>query len=211
MPGRAVAPPASQPVVLKIGGSLLESGRLPVILSIIAGAAVPVAIVPGGGPFADAVRDQHVKLGFGMGTAHRMAMLAMQQMAEIIAEHDPCFQIAETLDAIDDFVEAGDIPIWAPWRLISQDDEVPADWTVTSDALSARLAEMLDGAPLVLLKSVDVAAGVDAEALSREGVVDPHFPVIVKRAKLRWRVLGPSEDETLACLLLGGEMDFAQT
>lgn len=189
------------PLVLKVGGSLAESGRLGKILSMVAKATVPVVVVPGGGPFADVVREQHDKLGYGMATAHRMAMLGMQQMAEVIAEHDACFRITETLEAIEEAIQNGDIAVWAPLLLMSRDAEIRADWTTTSDSLAARLAELLGGAPLVLLKSVDVAEAADAEALAHDGVVDAFFPVLVRRARLRWRVIGPAGDGRLAALL----------
>ncbi len=46
-----------KPLVVKIGGSLEKSGRLGSVLSLIARATRPVVIVPGGGIFADAVRE----------------------------------------------------------------------------------------------------------------------------------------------------------
>ena len=78
---------------------------------------------------------------------------------------------------------------------------IPANWTITSDGLAARLAELLGGAPLVLLKSIDVASNQSAADLAREGVVDEAFPGIAARAALDWRIFGPSDDAAFAALL----------
>lgn len=202
---------ATPPLVVKIGGSLAESGRLKSILGQIADAVVPVVVVPGGGPFADVVRDQYEKMRYGMSTAHRMAMLGMQQMAEVIAEHDTCFQIADSLEAITEISHSGDIPVWAPLRIIATDDEVPADWTATSDTLAVRLAELLGDAPLALLKAVDVDPAADPETLARDGVVDAFFPKIVLRSKLRWRIFGPADERALTAVLAGADIGNAKS
>ena len=70
-----------KPLVVKIGGSLVETGRLREILAIVARAQRPTVIVPGGGPFADAVRNAQAEFGFSDEAAHRMAILAMHQTA----------------------------------------------------------------------------------------------------------------------------------
>ena len=57
-----------------------------------AGAAAPgarIVLVPGGGPFADAVRDADRTLGLGSDTAHWMAILAMDQYAHLLRARIP--------------------------------------------------------------------------------------------------------------------------
>ena len=70
-------------IVVKLGGSLSQSDALIKCLNSIeqryAGSAV--VIVPGGGAFADQVRMAQQHWQFNDETAHRMAILAMQQMA----------------------------------------------------------------------------------------------------------------------------------
>ena len=67
------------PIVVKLGGSLAESGRLPSILDIMGRARIPVVIVPGGGAFAVAVRHAQAAFHFPDAVAHQMALLAMHQ------------------------------------------------------------------------------------------------------------------------------------
>jgi hypothetical protein len=73
--------------VVKIGGGLLaHDGCLDRVLSTIADVAADdsVLIVPGGGPFADAVRDQDRRVGLSDDAAHWMAVLGMDQYAHLI-------------------------------------------------------------------------------------------------------------------------------
>jgi aspartokinase-like uncharacterized kinase len=175
---------------------------MPEVLSLIAAARVPVVIVPGGGPFADSIRALQPSMNFSEAIAHRLAMLAMHQMAELVAAQHERFEIAESLDEISDALGRGKVPVWVPLRMISGDDAVPAVWSATSDSLAARLAELLGGR-LVLLKSVDVDAAVGLDALARRGVVDAVIPSIVARGGLSWSIFGPSGDARLKAVLAG--------
>ncbi|MBN9352513.1 MAG: uridylate kinase [Hyphomicrobium denitrificans] len=190
------------PLVVKVGGSLAETGRMPAALSLIAAARVPVVVVPGGGPFADSIRALQPTMKFGEALAHRLAMLAMHQMAELIVVQNDRFSVVQSLAEISDAVRDGKVPVWAPLRMIAGDAAVPAGWTATSDTLAARLAELL-GAPLVLLKSVDVEEGASLDDLAACGVVDPVMPSVVARGSLSWSIFGPSDDALFRALLAG--------
>lgn len=189
------------PLVLKLGGSLAESGRLRAVLSLVERARRPVVVVPGGGPFADAVRDAQAGLGFSDAAAHHMALLAMHQMAAAMTGLAPRLIAADTRLAMVHAWRGRRIPVWLPARLCARDKRIPRDWSITSDGLAARLAERLGGAEVALLKSCPVPRGASPETLVRTGIVDPAFPVIVERASLAWHVLGPGESATLAALI----------
>lgn len=189
------------PVVLKLGGSLAESGRLRRLLALVSRARRPVAIVPGGGAFADAVRKTQKKLGFSDAAAHDMAILAMHQMADAMIDLEPRLLGAESLIGITRAWHRRRIPVWLPASLCADDRRIPRDWSITSDGLAARLAERLGNVELVLVKSRNVRRSLCAKTLARQGIVDPVFPTIVERADLSWRVLGPKDDAVLCELL----------
>lgn len=189
-------------LVLKVGGSLAETGRMPAVVQMIAATRVPVVIVPGGGPFADSIRALQPTMKFDDALAHRLAMLAMQQMGESIVAQNERFTAAHSLTEISDACRDGKVPVWAPLRMIVNDAAVPAGWSATSDSLAARLAELL-GARLILLKSVDVASGANIDDLATRGVVDPILPSIVARGGLSWSIFGPSDDARLRSILEG--------
>jgi 5-(aminomethyl)-3-furanmethanol phosphate kinase len=187
--------------VIKLGGSLAESGRLASIVEIVTAARIPVAVVPGGGTFADAVRVAQADLGFNDAVAHHLAILAMHQTAHMLAGLHARFVPVETMAAIKRVLADGRIPVWLPWKLSARDTTIPADWSVTSDGLAARLAERLGRAPVVLMKSCTVPPGAALDRLALAEAVDPTFVAIVERAKLFWRVLGAGDEDELARLL----------
>jgi aspartokinase-like uncharacterized kinase len=191
-----------RPLVAKVGGSLAETGRLASVLTIITNAKVPVVIVPGGGPFADAIRSLQPAMGYDDALAHRLAMLAMRQMAEFMLAQQKRLRIVETLEEISSAFRQSQVPVWTPLRMISSDVSIAAGWEATSDSLAARLAELLD-TRLLLLKSVDVDKSESIDALAGRGVVDSLLPSIVARGCLSWSIFGPSDDALLRATLNG--------
>jgi 5-(aminomethyl)-3-furanmethanol phosphate kinase len=177
-----------------------ESGRLASIVPIVAATRASVIVVPGGGTFADAVRIAQAELGFDDAVAHHMAILAMHQTAHMLAGLEARLAPVETLPAIRRTLTEGRIPVWLPWKLSERDTTIPADWSVTSDGLAARLAERLGRASVVLIKSCKVPDGATLQRLALE-TVDPTFVEIVERAGLSWRVLGAGDEDKLAALL----------
>jgi aspartokinase-like uncharacterized kinase len=188
---------AALPLVVKVGGSLAETGRLKQVLPILAASRRPIVIVPGGGAFADKVRDLQNAIRFDDASAHRLAMLGMHQMAEIYFTMQERLAPADSLEGFARVAAAGLVPVWLPLQMCQHDGDIPQDWTITSDGLAARLAERLSGAPLVLLKSLPVDGAATAEDLARDGIIDKAFPAIAKRSGIRWRILGPADDAVL--------------
>lgn len=142
-------------IVVKVGGSLAAiDGALRR-----AGAAIALAaeqralvVIPGGGPFADAVRafaDRHPLSDFA---AHWMAILGMDQLAFALAEQIPGAQVVDDLHGVQRAQAAGWIPVLAPSRWLRAADELPHRWEVTSDSLAAYLAMLLGAERLVLIK-----------------------------------------------------------
>lgn len=197
------------PVVVKLGGSLIEGAdqdsgeRVRAILGIIQSARLPVVVVPGGGPFADEVRAAQRRLGLSDAAAHRMALLAMHQTGEALLDLGrSLYRLfpAADLKLIDGALAAGPVPVWLPQNAVELDD-VPQDWSATSDGLAAWLAWRIAARRIVLVKPKPVAAGATPEQLAASGVVDPFFARVVREKELAWSVVGPGEEATLAALL----------
>src|SRR5258705_11959872 len=88
------------PTVIKLGGSFAFSADLRDWIAAIAGCAGRAVIVPGGGPFADAVRAAQVRMGFDDRAAHRMGLLAMEQYGCAIKSLHEGLSLAVSLDFI---------------------------------------------------------------------------------------------------------------
>lgn len=195
---RVKVPP---PIIVKLGGSLAENDRVGGALDIVARAMRRIVLVPGGGPFADTVRRAQADHQFSDEAAHRMAILAMHQMAELLMDLQPRLKGADSVASMRAIWRNGEIPVWLPHKMCEDDNEIPADWSITSDGLAARLAERMRCSNVVLVKSCNAPPGASAFDLARDGIVDQVFPAIVGRARIDWLVLGPGEEVALAELL----------
>ncbi|WP_020185168.1 hypothetical protein [Methylopila sp. 73B] len=171
---RASAP---SPIV-KLGGSLLAAPTLRAALD--ACAAARAFVVPGGGPFADAVRRAQSEVGFDDRAAHGMAILAMEQTALALASLRPALRLRAEADEVVTAVRDGQGGLWAPSRMALGAD-VPASWDVTSDSLALWLALTLGAKRLVLVKSAPAAAGAGPRGWVEAGLVDPYFPTLAVR------------------------------
>lgn len=158
--------------VVKLGGSLHDAPALRRWLHNLATAQGPARlVVPGGGPFADTVRELQPKLGFDDLAAHRMAILAMHQFGLALQALEPGLGLAET----DGELRAAAAAVWLPWRLAGG-AAVEASWNVTSDSLACWLATRLEAPMLILVKSAPVPHGtVAAAALVAAGLLDAAF------------------------------------
>nr|WP_205741588.1 aspartate kinase [Hansschlegelia quercus] len=160
----------TKPYVVKLGGSLLASPALDALLG--TAAAHGAIVVPGGGPFADAVRIAQAERGFGEAAAHAMAILAMEQTAFLLADRAPAFALCATREG---FANAAGRPtIWCP-AAMALDADLPRSWDVTSDSLALWLATALGAPGLVLVKSARVSGG-DPTLWAAAGLVDRTFP-----------------------------------
>lgn len=147
--------PRAGVTVLKVGGGLLGvAGALDSVCAAIGHAAIEhaIVVVPGGGPFADTVREFDRKVGLSPSAAHWMAHLAMDQYAEVLAERIPSGVVVEEPGAIQPAWNGGQVPVLAPSRWMRSADVLPHSWEVTSDSIAAFIAGALDATRLVLVK-----------------------------------------------------------
>jgi 5-(aminomethyl)-3-furanmethanol phosphate kinase len=198
---RAVAREA-RPVVLKLGGSVVRSPELPAWLDVIAASSRPIVVVPGGGALADEVRATQGRLGFGDGVAHRMALLAMDQLAWAVAALRPSFEVGDTEEALRGALAGGRVAVWAPYTLVAARHDIPHSWTVTSDSLALWLARRLEADCCVVIKSIKRERGkFSATQLARDGVVDEAFPAMFEGATFPVFLLGRGDQAALAASL----------
>lgn len=200
-------------MVVKVGGSLLEGGSLPSLLATLGELANVhrLVVVPGGGPFADAVRRACSRHDPGGTAAHWMAILAMDQHAHFLAGLLPAAKLTTSRLEIASVLAERLLPVLAPFRWLQAEDPLPHGWHVTSDSIAAWVAARLSARRLVLLKSVEGVAGADGDILPEAplraaascGIVDEHCERAVEPGLECW-VLSGQEPQRLAALLGGG-------
>jgi aspartokinase-like uncharacterized kinase len=169
--------------------------------------------VPGGGEFADAVREHDARFGLQPQTAHRMAILAMDQFGWALADLIPgaarCVEPAPPRD--------GGVSVLLPAALLAERDPLPASWAVTSDSIAAWVAGVAGAGRLVLLKPVaglyrtwppsgppTARLTVDELAALQPAGVDEHLPAVLRGAGVETWVIDGSEPARLAELLERG-------
>ncbi len=180
--------------VIKVGGALIEDPALfACVIDALESLAArrrdgpPLLVVPGGGPFADAVREVDWQLAAGDDAAHWMAILGMDQHAHLLAARIPAGALVESADEARLVHEAHRLPVLAPYRWLRARDPLPHSWSVTSDSIAAWIAIELGAAELLLIKPT--AGPADA-------VTDPYFHTVIEAGakagrNLRVEVTGP--------------------
>jgi dihydroneopterin aldolase len=190
--------------VVKLGGSLAFSDDLKPWLDALAGCAGHVVVVPGGGPFADAVRAAQPKMGFDDRAAHHMALLAMGQYGRALVGLREGLILVASVAAIDRAARDGRVPVWAPARMTLCAKDVPHSWDMTADSLAAWLAGKLGAERVLLVKQVDVS-GLQAHDLVARGIVDPLFPRFLAAAGAEASVAGAHDHAAAARAIRAGE------
>ncbi len=165
--------------VIKLGGSLLKNGTLPACLHAAAHYPGQIVLVPGGGVFADQVRSSQKQWHFDDLTAHRMAILAMQQMALLCHGIHSAFPL---LHGLRDLHAAARITIWSPELKELNDSTIAASWDITSDSLAVWLAEQLSATKLILVKSCDIQTHATLTDLQQQGIIDAGFSNLIQSA-----------------------------
>ena len=144
--------------VLKLGGAICrDAAALQLALDAISRLAKrrPLLIVPGGGAFADQVRRAQREEGFSDDAAHWMALLAMDQVAHLIADQLKGARLITRRGDVLAAHDAGTIPVLAPYAWMRAVDALPHSWDVTSDSIAAFIAGDLAARELILLKPVE--------------------------------------------------------
>ena len=155
-------------MVVKVGGGLLSAGGMAGLRRGCADVLElardrPVLVVPGGGPFADAVRAVDAQVGLPDEVAHVLALRAMDQLGVLLAPMLPGAELLRELVA----PRALGLLVVTP--AFEGRPDVPVSWEVTSDSLAVLAAGAIGAEEAILLKPVD------------GGAVDPYLPEAMRR------------------------------
>jgi hypothetical protein len=211
--------------VIKVGGSIAEN---PESLKRLCRELEQLSqehrflIVPGGGPFADLVRNVDKEFGLSDEIAHKMAILAMDQYGLLISDLMSQSITIKTLE------EAKRVPekvatIILPSSLMFHTDSLKHAWDVTSDSIAAHIAELLDVKKLILIKDVDglfthdpkkfpqakLILKITADELRSmkvETCVDGFLPDLIKRSQIECYIVNRSRPNRVRKILKDEEV-----
>lgn len=176
--------------VIKIGGGLTWVPQALDRVCLAVGQASrewPIVVVPGGGPFADGVREFDRRVGVSSDVAHWMAILAMDQYAHVLASRIPDAVLVEEPGCIREALGRPGAVVLAPSRWMRSADVLPRTWDVTSDSIAAFLAGALDARRLILIKPDSAPSNS----------VDPYFSMALP-AGMPYSILGWDRIEELS-------------
>lgn len=220
--------PAPPPrLVCKVGGSLLDGGRVPPLLAVLRRAApgLGTLLLAGGGRAADRVRAAWRRGRLGRSEAHWAAVRALDANALRLAggcgarlpvvtqtegprEGDVGRDVGAAAQG------RGGPAVLAPGPLLRAEDPLPHGWDVTSDSIAAWAADRSGADDLLLLKargrrgrpaaaSGSDGTGLPAASAAAEGLVDGHLPVLLRGGACRAWVLNGRHPDRLLSFLAG--------
>lgn len=207
--------------VLKIGGSLSRGIGLESVCRMICrlGTSYRLLVVPGGGVFADQVRIAYERFGLSETAAHSMALSAMDQYGYTLNHLiSNSILITDLLSAYQG-LSSGRVPILLPSASVLRDSCLPHSWSVTSDTISAWVAQSASCPRLVLLKDVEgllrndangkpTSEHIDAltvdQLFEHTGGVDEYLATFLSSVDLETWILSGMHPERLEELLERG-------
>lgn len=192
--------------VIKIGGSLQSSSSIVEVCDAISELSTiyDLVVVPGGGKFADLVRDFQNDYSLSDETAHLMALRAMElyglTLNELISELSLAKSLATASDGSTVFLPLKEV----------KDSELESSWRVTSDSISAWVCGELGCEKLVLIKRVDgirrskkLLSSIKVGELEEmeQSVVDPKLSEILKNYGISCWIVNGEYPERIGELL----------
>jgi 5-(aminomethyl)-3-furanmethanol phosphate kinase len=167
----------SRVCITKIGGSLLSSVDLPRRLrewlrdEMAEHSETHFVIIAGGGNLVEAVREIDRDSAIEVVAAHWICVDLMDVNCRLLSAMLPEIAVVDRFEQLKTCIEHPGATIFCPGHFLRQIEptcsgtKLTADWSVTSDSISARLAVVCEAADLVLLKSI-------APPLAQSGAIE---------------------------------------
>lgn len=194
--------------VIKLGGSVTHYESLVSWLKLVVRwGDGKVIIVPGGGMYADAVRDfQRMRSELAHGHindqhAHALAIYAMDQMARSLVAMVPELTLVRNPLEIAESGWQHRGLVWLPSEmalnpLLENEHTLCASWDVTSDSLAAWLAWQLEASHFLLVKSDDRLLEMNSlklDTLQSMGIVDQGLSKLLIQAQFQSWIVHQSQ------------------
>ncbi len=172
------------PIVVKLGGSLYNTPELSNWLQALAiySARQPIIIVPGGGPFADLVRDAQKQHALSDTTAHHMAIVAMKQFGILIMGLEPRCQLL-TSDR-----NLAPLSIWLPDDSILKQSTIEQSWNISSDSLALWLSGEVSAQQLLLVKCIEPPS-TSIKQLAEQNIIDNGFSDLFAKTAVTIKII----------------------
>lgn len=190
--------------VVKLGGSLNGNPLLAAWLELLVQlGGGRVALVCGGGRFADEVRRAQTQWRFSDLAAHNMALLAMAQSAHMALGLAPGLRPAHSDADVRRVLHGGHAALWLPFEGLRDAPDADTHWGRTSDTIALDLARRLAAERMVVVKSCAIEPAAELAALSASGILDRGFAERAADAGFPIQVMHCAELARMRSMLLG--------
>jgi aspartokinase-like uncharacterized kinase len=126
---------------------------------------------PGGGKFADVVREFDQQFALSCDISHRMAILGMEQFGLLLSNIIPDSCATYSLNEAKQLSESQTVPIFLPSRLMFREDSLENSWNVTSDSIATFIGSRLCVNKVILVTDVDGIFTKDPEKYSNAKLI----------------------------------------
>lgn len=156
-------------VIVKVGGSLaLQPEKLRILCVKLTELSHRrrLVVLPGGGEFADAVRNLDNRFHLSAQVSHRMAILGMDQYGLLLSDLLPGSRLVDNLEQVQEILNLGELPVFLPSAFLFSKDALEKSWDVTSDSIAIYLAGQLGLHKVILVTDVDGVYTCDPKKFS---------------------------------------------
>jgi len=173
------------PLIVKLGGSLYNTPELPHWLNVLADYSQQqsIIIVPGGGPFADHVRQAQSLYQFNDHAAHHMALIAMKQFGLLLAALEPRCQLFTS-----NMTTIPRLSVWLTDDSLLLETELKHSWDISSDSLALWLANKVTAQQLILIKCCTILSK-SIKQLALDSVIDTGFSTLFKQNPITTKII----------------------
>lgn len=194
--------------IVKVGGSLFSCAEMPDRIQAWSEQQPPAmtVFIGGGGDLVEPLRTAQERFRLSEEASHWLAVRAMTVTSRLLAKLLDV-ELVDQFDVVQQLATSGratscvlDVEEFLRTREPHlPGHRLPCDWTCTSDAIAARVAEVLNAGDMVLMKSVPYPAFMTLATAAAKGLIDSHFPQAATALPLiRWVNLAVSEmDESV--------------
>lgn len=176
-------------------------------------------IIPGGGPFADIVRQMYRQYNVSETFAHWMAILAMDQYGFFLSNLSENAVKISSIEKAKELASKNKLAIFLPFCMLYEKDPLEHSWEITSDSIAAYIASLINAESLILLKDVEgifkhdpklepseLIAELDRHdfrAFEMQRCVDKYFPKILAQGNIRCWILNGRHPSRISAVLEG--------
>ncbi len=179
--------------IIKIGGSWIKSTNLEKLITLLVNLENQrFVIVPGGGIFADSVREASKLNNLSENKSHFLALKSTEIFGYMIKSFNQKIHITEK---IKDFKEKN---LWLPSKILKNEKFFKKNWDSTSDSVATWLYSKISSHGLIFVKSISlgIEKNYKIETLQKKNILDANMDYYLKKKK-NLKIIGPEIIELL--------------